>query len=196
MMFERWRHYARGWLLHFFGRENEAFEAYSKAFHLDPMDVRPAQSLAAIAASRQQFDIAEKWFEVVLALCPDDGASWFNLGFVREQAGKPTMAIIAFTEATRLVPHQDRAWYGMGLAHAQLGQHSAAAAALDQAARLQPMNDSAWYQLGMAWHHAGRPAEVTRIVMHLVDFEPNRARKLATDTGRVDLLERLPQRPF
>ncbi len=196
MNFEHWRHYARAWLLHFFGREDRAFTAYSTAFCLDPQDVQSARHLAAIAANRQQFDVAEHWFEVALALTPDDSANWFNLGFVRERAGKPVQAIAAFIEATRLVPHQDRAWYGMGLAHARLGQHAEAAVALEKAVELQPMNGEGFYQLGMAYHHANRPGEVARIVRHLVGFEPRRAEKLVCDTERVDLMQLIPELSF
>jgi tetratricopeptide (TPR) repeat protein len=196
MNFEHWRHYARGWLLHFLGREDMAFAAWSEAFRLDPGDVQAARHLAAIAASRQQFDVAEKWFEATLALTPEDGANWFNLGFVRERTGNPTGAVAAFSEATRLVPRQDRAWFGLGLAQARLGRHGEAAAALEKAVALQPLNGEGFYQLGMAYHHARLPREVTRVVKHLVDFEPRRARLLAHDTGRADLMELIPELPF
>jgi tetratricopeptide (TPR) repeat protein len=117
MNYEHWRHYARGWLFHFFGREDAAFEAYLTAFRNNPQDVQSARHLAAIAAKRKNWEVAIKWFEAALALTPDDGANWFNLGYVCEHAGKPKEAIAAFTEAVRLVPAQDMAWYGMGLAH-------------------------------------------------------------------------------
>lgn len=188
--------YLRGWLLHFCGCEARAFAAFVAAFRGDPQDVGAARHLAAIAARRQQFDVAEKWFEAVLALKPDDGASWFNLGFVRERVGKPGAALAAFREATRCVPQQDRAWYGMGLAHAQLGQHGEAAAALERAATLQPLNGAAWYQWGMACHCAGRPDDVRRIVTRLLAFDPKRAAQLARDAGRADLLKLIPQLPF
>jgi tetratricopeptide (TPR) repeat protein len=196
MHFEHWRHYARGWLFHFFGREDTAFTAWNEAFRLDPMDVQAARHLAAIAARREQFDVAEKWFEAALALAPEDSANWFNLGFVRERAGDPTGAVAAFGEATRLAPRQDRAWFGLGLAHARLGRHGQAAAALEQAVALQPLNGEGFYHLGMAYHHAELPREVTRVVKRLVDFEPRRARMLARDTARADLMELIPELPF
>jgi len=40
MNYEHWRHYARGWLFHFFGREESAFAAFSTAFLLNPQDVQ------------------------------------------------------------------------------------------------------------------------------------------------------------
>lgn len=196
MNFAHWRHYARGWVYHFFGREETALAAYEAAFRINPQDVRSARHLAAIAANRLNFPVAEKWFEVALALAPGDGVSWFNLGFVRERAGKPKEAIAAFGEATRLVPTQDRAWYGKGLAHARLGQHDEAAKALEKATELQPMNGEGLYQLGMAYHHANRPGDVRRVVVQLLEFEPRWAMKLTQDTGRSDLVHLIPVLPF
>lgn len=196
MSYDHWRHYARGWLFHFFGREDSAFEAYSTAFRLNPQNVQSARHLAAIAAKRKNYEVAMKWFEAVLVLAPGDGATWFNLGYVCERADKPTAAIAAFGEAVRLVPAQDMAWFGMGLAHARLGRHDQAVAAFEKAVELQPMSGEGFYQLGMAYHHARRPDDVTKIVTRLVGFEPKRARKLVQDAGRTDLMKLIPELPF
>ena len=196
MNYQHWRHYARGWLWHFVGWEDRAYEAFSTAFRINPQDVQSARHLAAISTKRKNFGVAEAWFEAALELTPDDGVNWFNLGFVRERDGKPLQAITAFSEAVRLVPSQDRAWYGMGLAHARLGQHDRAVAALEKVVELQPMNGEGFYQLGMAYHYAKRPDDVARIVKRLVSFEPKRARKLVQDAGRTDLMKLIPELPF
>jgi tetratricopeptide (TPR) repeat protein len=111
MNYDHWRHYARGWLFHFFGREDTAFEAYLTAFRINPQDVQSARHLAAIAAKRKNWEVAIKWFEAALALTPEDGANWYNLGYVCEHAGKPREAIAAFTEAVRLTS-RSRTWPG------------------------------------------------------------------------------------
>ena len=196
MKYPQWWHYARGCLLHFFGFSPRAFAAFGTAYLINPQDARAARQMAGIAAEKQDFASAEKWFETTLALAPDDGVSWFNLGYVRENTGKPHAAIAAFSEAVRLVPTQDRAWYGMGLAHARLGRHSEAAAALEKAVTLQPMNGEGWYQLGMAYHYANRPEQVSHVMQRLLEFEPMRAKKLAGDSGRTDLMALMPPLPF
>jgi len=61
---------------------------------------------------------------------------------------------------------------------------------------LQPMSGEGFYQLGMAYHHANRPDDVTKILKRLVAFEPKRARKLAQDTQRADLMKFIPELPF
>lgn len=196
MNYEYWRHYARGWLLHFFGNAEAAYKAYVLAYAADPKDVASARALAAIAADKKKWDVAESWFEKVLALQPEDSDTWFNLGFVREHAGKTTAALEAFTASVRLKPAQDRAWYGKGLAHARLGQHEMAVDAFAEAAKLQPMNGEAYYQWGMALHHANRPDEVATVVRKLVGFEPKRAKKLVQDAERADLMHLIPELPF
>ncbi len=196
MNYDHWRHYARGWVFHFFGKSASACAAFTEAFRIDPADVQSARHLASIAVEAQRWEVAESWLERVLELVPEDADTWFNLGFVREHAGQAVTAVAAFAEAVRLKPFQDRAWYGMGLAHARLGQHAAAARSFQEAVRLQPLNGEAYYQLGMALHHAYRPDEVKAVVTKLVSFEPKRARQLVQDAGRSDLIQLIPDLPF
>ncbi len=196
MNFDHWRHYVRGWLLHFFGREDAAGRAFTKALAFDPGDVKVARHLAGIAAARTEWAVAAGWYRHVLEWVPEEAETWFNLGFVCERGGQPEAALTAFATATRLQPALDRAWFGMGLAHAVQAQHATAAEAFEQAVSLQPLNGEAYYQLGMAYQHAGQPDAVRRIVMRLADFEPQRARRLAQDAGREDLVGLLPETPF
>lgn len=196
MNFEHWRHYSRGWVFHFIGKTDLAYEAYAVAFRLDPQDVQSARHLAAIAAQRHEYPRAQQWFLEVLRIAPDDADSHYNLGFVREQMKSSRQAIESFKEAVRLKPLLDRAWYGMGLAHAVLGEHTAAAAAFREAARLQPMNGHAWYQLGMAYHHNGEAEKVEQVINKLLEFDPKITRQLINDSGRKDLVHLLPEMPW
>jgi tetratricopeptide (TPR) repeat protein len=196
MDFDHWRTYARAWLLHFFGREEAAFHEYAAAYRLRPNDVQAARHLAAIAAKQKRYEVAEQWFLEALRLDVGDAATYFNLGFIREEMGKPAEAVGAFAEAVRLKPNLDRAWYGMGLAHARLGQHADAATAFGKAAELQPLNGEAFYHLGMARHHANDPDGVKATVEQLVGFDPKRARKLVHDADRADLRHLIPELPY
>lgn len=196
MNFDRWRHYARAWLFHFFGRDERAFQEYEAAFRFDPGNVQAARHMAFIAARKKHFDVAERWFIEAVRLAPEDADTQFNLGYVLEQMGKPRDALVAFGAATRLKPTLDRAWYGLGLAHAALGEHALAVAPLDEAVRLQPMNAIAWIHLGMACHLAGEAGRVKQIVERLVDFDPKAARQLVRESGREDLAKLIPELPF
>ncbi|NJD25128.1 MAG: tetratricopeptide repeat protein [Betaproteobacteria bacterium] len=186
MNYGQWRHSARAWLFHFFGKEDLAYDEYVVAFRHAP-SAPAARSIAFIAATRENFAEAVSWFEKAVALEPQDNDTWFNLGFVRDRAGQREAAITAFDEAIRLNPAHDRAWYGLGLAHAHLGQHAEAAAAFEKAAKLQPMNGDAWYHVGMAQHLANNPDRVTRVIEHLRSFDPKRSNRLIRETERSDL---------
>ena len=196
MNYEHWRHYARAWLLHFFGQEEKAFDEFAAAYRLQPADVQAARHLAFIAARKKQYDVADKWFIEVLRLAPEDASAHFNHGFVLEQAGRSREAIAAFAEAGRLLPSVDRAWYGKGMAHARLGEHAEAALAFAQCTELQPMNGEGFYQWGMACYHANQPDQVKVIIERLVSFDPKRAQKLVKDTQRTDLKHLIPEMPF
>jgi tetratricopeptide (TPR) repeat protein len=196
MNFEHARHYARGWLCHFFNKDHAAYEAFATAFREQPDDIESARHLASIAVKQQKLDIAEHWLTIVTRLADMDSAAWFNLGYVQEQNRKSNEAVASFLRSVELNPNQDRAWYGMGLAHARLGAHQAAADALTEAVRLQPMNGEAFYQLGMAWHHSNQPDQVTAVLTRLVGFDPKRAKQLAHDCERADLMKLIPELPF
>jgi Flp pilus assembly protein TadD len=196
MNFEQWRHSARAWLFHFFGKEDLAYDEYVVAFRHAP-SAPAARSLGFIAATRERFPEAISWFEKAVALEPEDNDTWFNLGFVRDRAGQRQEAMTAFDEAIRLNPGHDRAWYGLGLARAHLGQHAEAAVAFEQAAKLQPMNGEAWYHLGMAQHLANNPDRVRKVIEHLRSFDPKRSNRLIRETERGDLAHLLQEElPF
>lgn len=196
MEFEHWRHYARGWLLHFFGQEEKAFDEYAAAYRAKPDDIQAARHLAFIAARKHRYDVADKWFIETLRLAPEDADTHFNHGFVLEQAGRSREAVAAFAEAVRLKPSLDRGWYGMGLAHARLGEHAEAATAFAKSVELQPMSGEGYYQWGMACYHANQPDQVKAIVERLVRFDPKRAQKLVKDAQRPDLMHLIPEMPF
>jgi len=193
MDFDYTRYYMRGWLMNFFGRNQLAAEAFEHAFKANPKSAQAARHLAAIAAQKKDMARSEKWFEAVVQIEPGDGDSWFNLGFVRDAAGKKHEAIAAFTQSVTILPNLDRAWYGLGLACAATGNHTEAVRALKEAVRLQPMNGISYYQLGMAYYHMHDPENVEKIATKLVKFDPKHAERLMHDAERADLLHLLPE---
>ena len=184
---DHWRHYLRGLVLEFFGRNPQAIAAYREAMRAKPDFIRPVNSIAYLLASQERFAEAEPYFQAVLRADPGNAVAHFNLGFSFDKRGQLEKAIHEFREATRLNPKIDRAWYGLGLALAHLGQHGEAAVALEQAATLQPMNHHAWYQFGMALHATGNRDRFDQVVMHLLRFDPKATRRLIQDSGRSDL---------
>lgn len=186
MKFDPWRHYLRGLLFEMFKKPERAIEAYRLALKHDPAFAQAANCMGYLHAARNAYDEAEDYFLLGLRLKPNADV-YFNLGFIRDKAGRKEKAVEAFREAVRLKPTLDRAWYGMGLALGALGQHQEAAKALEEAGRLQPMNGHAWYALGMAYHHAHQPEKVKEVALHMVRFDPAMTRQLIKEAERGDL---------
>ncbi len=186
MNFEQWRHYLRGLAFEAFKKPGRAIEEYRLALKYNPEFVQAALCLGYLHASRHEYGEAEANFLLGLRLKPNADV-YFNLGFIRDKAGRKEQAVEAFREAVRLKPALDRAWYGMGLALGALGRHQEAAQALEEAGRLQPMNGHAWYALGMAYHHDRQPEKVKEVALHMVRFDPAMTRQLIKEAERADL---------
>ena len=195
MNFDHFRYTVRAVLFEWLRQPEKALEAYVESFRADPRDIRAARSIAWIHAQQQRWTEAADWFDKALALEPEHADTWFNLGYAREQCGNRQGGQEAFGRAVELNPKHDRAWYGLGMIHAHLGEHAAAAEALEKSAHLQPMNGTAWYGLGMARHHNHEPDKVEAVVRHLVEYEPQTARRLIRDAERADLAELVAHLP-
>ncbi|QEL65397.1 hypothetical protein OTERR_19210 [Oryzomicrobium terrae] len=192
---EYWRHYARGWLCHFFGRDERAAAAYREADAFRPGDPACPRLLGYLAARREDWGEAVAWFACAVERAPDHAESWFNLGFGKDKEGDDEDAIAAFRRALALKPGMDRAWYGLGLLLARQGKPDEAIAALQEATRLQPMNGVAWYQLGRACHQAGEDARVAEIIERLARFDPQHTAALVRESGRTDLAHLVVELP-
>jgi tetratricopeptide (TPR) repeat protein len=191
MNFDRVRHGLRGALFHGLRKPAQAIAAYRESHRADPTHVGTLRMLGWLEAQQSHWTEAEMWLARVVALAPDDAAAWFNLGYVRDQAGRDAPAVDALARATELDPNNDRAWYGLGMLHARHGRHREAAAALTEAAQRQPMNGLAWYALGMAWQHCNEPERVADAIEHTLKHDPQTAKRLVHDTGRSDYAARL-----
>jgi len=195
MNYDHFRYNLRALLFEWLRRPEQARAAYVECYRADPRDLRAARSIAWIDAQQQRWQSAAEWFEKAVAAEPDHADTWFNLGYVREQAGDVDGALAAFARVTELNPKHDRAWFGMGMIHAHKGDHTAAAEALRPAAKLQPMNGNAWYALGMAHYHCNDPDGVREAIEHCATHDPKTAKRLIRDAQRPDmahLVEHLP----
>lgn len=193
MNFEHWRYTLRGMAMEWLRRPQDAIVAYRNALKANPADIAALRSIAWLQGQLQQWDAAVAAWQQVATQLPEHADSHFNLGFALEQRGDLEGALNAFRRATEINPRHDRSWYGQGLIHTRRGDPVAAAAALEHAATLQPMNGPAWLALGMAYHHAHRPDEVKRIIIHCIQHDPPTARRLIRDAQRADLLNLLPR---
>ncbi|KAF0103281.1 MAG: tetratricopeptide repeat protein [bacterium] len=195
MNFDHFRYTLRAIVFDWLRMPDKSAEAYVESFRANPRDVRAARSIAWIHARKKRWAAAADWFDKALALEPEHADTWYNLGYAREQLGNPEGGLVALRRAVELNPKHDLAWYGIGMMHAHQGDHAAAAEALEQAATLQPMNGVAWYALGMARYHNNQPDKVEAVIRHLVDYEPQTAKRLIHDAQRSDLQDLVAHLP-
>lgn len=166
-----------------FGRRVQARALFEQMLQQFPGDAYALASKAHLQAQGGEGAAAIATMERLLALRHDNGAHWFNFGFLLEEAGDYVRAESAFRRATELSPQLDRAWYGLGLVLIRMQRFDEAVAALKRNTQLQPMSPYGWYQLARVHVDRHEPEEARRIIRHLQRFEPKVAAQLERETG-------------
>jgi tetratricopeptide (TPR) repeat protein len=166
-----------------FGRAEAALALYETMLAEFPGDGYALASKAHLQIQLRRRAAALDTMEQLLKAAPDQGAHWFNYGFMLEEAGDYPGAETAFRRATELSPKLDRAWYGLGLVLIRLQRFDEAVVALKKNTQLQPMSPYGWYQLARVHVDRHEPDEALRIIRHLKRFEPKVAAQLERETG-------------
>ena len=187
---------SKGWaiLLLIAGRHQRAHEAFSKMLDRLPADAYALRSRAHVAAQLGRRAEAIADLERLLGIdriaverqalrTRSEAADWFNLGFLRDEAGDCTGAEAAFRCALGIDPKLDRAWYGLGLVLIRMHRLDEAVTALKRNTELQPMSPYGWYQLARVQMDRRQPEEARRIIRHLKGFEPKVAAQLEREVG-------------
>lgn len=165
------------------GRNDAALAVFNAMVARWPLDPYPLASRAHLLTQKQQIGPALLDSERLVILRPEHAPTWFNHGFMLEEAGRLGDALQAFSKATVLDENLDRAWYGQGLVLIRLKRYEEAVAALKRNTELQPMSPYAWYQLARVHVDRHEPAEAVKIIKHLKGFEPKVAAQLERETG-------------
>ncbi|UCE31755.1 MAG: pilus assembly protein PilF [Burkholderiales bacterium] len=165
------------------GRWQAVVAHLERALRWLPGDPRVAARLALALAHCGERDAAIGWLERTVALAPVDAASWFNLGYLRQQAADEARALQCFDRALALEETLDRAHYGKALSLIRLGRHEQAIAPLLRNTELQPLSPYGWYQLAHVYARLGRRDALAATARRLAAFEPAVARRLARETG-------------
>jgi tetratricopeptide (TPR) repeat protein len=185
-MIERYRYAGlRMWarLLLRLERYETALAVFNEMAIMKPQDDYPLASKAYLFTMTQRPQEAMRLLEQLTGSHPKEGAHWFNLGFLQEEAALYEQAHASFQRATVLSPEIDRAWYGLGLVLIRLNRLDEAIAALKQNTKLQPMSPYGWYQLARVHMDRQEPDEARKIIRHLKGFEPKVAAQLERETG-------------
>ena len=147
----------------------------------------PEQLLARAAALREAGRVAEAIdvYERLLALSPELAESWYNLGWLRRQAGRHESALEAYAEALRHgvsgpeEVHLNRA----AIFADRFGRSDEARAELEAALALNPLYVPALLNLGNLNEDRGRRAEARDAYERALAVEPGNRLALARLAG-------------
>ncbi len=166
-----------------FGRQQAALAVFNGMNACWPDDAYVLASRAHLLMETGHKAAALDDSRRLVALRAEHGGTWFNHGYMLEDAGCFEEAEAAFRRATELSPELDRAWYGLGLVLIRLQRYEEAVKALKKNTELQPMSPYGWYQLARVHVDRHQPEEAVKIIRHLKGFEPKVAAQLERETG-------------
>jgi Flp pilus assembly protein TadD len=144
-------------------------------------DPQKIEELRAHYATAQSFESANDWaaaereWQVVIKLVPQDAHAWVNLGVALNRQNKPDEAIDAWTQAATLDPKLAGAHFNLGLAGVRRNEFAAAIGPLKLALALEPENSGARRALALALIGLERFPEASREVAQLLARAPRDA---------------------
>ncbi|NJC04240.1 tetratricopeptide (TPR) repeat protein [Sphingomonas kaistensis] len=115
-----------------------AIGAYGRSLSGYPEDSAAHWNSAALMVANGDFEQARLSLEAYVALEPDRGNGWLELGMVDLWVRKPQDAIVNLTRAVERLPGEARPLAGRGLAFLMAGDRERAAADIGAARKLDP----------------------------------------------------------
>jgi tetratricopeptide (TPR) repeat protein len=138
---------------------SRAVQEYHRALDRDAALAR-AHYFAGLAQLRWNHpNEAQKEFDAVLSLAPDDADAKVGLGYVYVQQGKPADASEVFRSVIATHPDNGNAHYQLGKLLLDGGKVKEAVVQLEAAARELPQTDYVHYQLQAAYRKESRAAD-------------------------------------
>ena len=108
-------------------------ESYTRAWDLSQCQCARAQrSLGRRAFHLGELPQAAKHFELAVAVCAYDEASWFTLGVVHMRLERWSDSAMAFTRVVQQNPEHGEAWGNLGSVHSRAGNFGAAFSAFQE----------------------------------------------------------------
>lgn len=128
------------------------------------------EACSAIGSGR--LDDAERALTSVLAMAPDHGETWRQLGVVSQMQGEPKRAVEYLREALAREPDSAMAHTNLGTALYECGQTDAALASLQRACELAPQVAASWYNLGKALKLELRVEDANQVLQLALRIDP------------------------
>ncbi|WP_051445037.1 SPOR domain-containing protein [Desulfocurvus vexinensis] len=149
------QHYARGQAHLAQGRQELAFEQFSRAAKLDPALAPAREARGHILLDKGLLDEALAEFQHVIAALPDYAPAHEAAGMVYFRAGLHAEAREHLTRAVALDPTRVRALVHLGALHNARGDHAEAVKAFEAALRAAPHDGTVHNNLGLTHSLAG-----------------------------------------
>jgi len=148
-------HFEHGSLLRALHRDEEALAAFSRCLESQVYRGRARQQL--LNCLRDLIELKEtigEYYEAViyyrryLAVEPENGRYWINLGVCLVAQGAMAAALEAFDRGLRVEPRNCVGWFNKGLALVELDRCAEAIEAFDRVLGLEPTFRDAWFHKG------------------------------------------------
>ncbi len=147
---------------------------------------------------------AEKTFQHLTQLIPQEGFIWIHLGLAQIRRSDPAAAAIAqeritrvnvelFQKAVQLSPQDPLAHFFLGRAALWAQQPNEAVTALQKATTLDPAPSIAWYFLGEAYRLQNKPTEAIAAYQEALQRTPQRSEALYGLSMALASLHQLPE---
>lgn len=140
-----------------------------------PAEVRATAMEARDAFAKGDFREAEKLFEKVLAVAPENLWALSNLGVARYRNGKLKLAEEALRKATAVAPEDSFSARTLGIVLYQVGRFDDAIDSLTKALATNPKDAIAHNYLGIAASQKGWPEAALKEMETAVALDPNYA---------------------
>jgi len=114
-----------------------------KALELDELNTTAHLTLGRVFLQRGQFEFAQKHFQVVTMLEPQNAEGWHELGRAYSEGFKPQTAVAPLRQALKLAPREVRYWMQLGTAYERQSLLDEADAQFRKALALRPDDPAA-----------------------------------------------------
>lgn len=151
-------------------------------------DARAARSLGRRHQTKREWGDAAVWYQRALAR-EDSAGAWFNLGFVRMQAGDAAddaekkvqlaAACAAFARCAAIEGDCADAWANLAACKLRLGLSAHAKHALDRAVRARPDDWRLWENAARCGLALGDVAHAVHALGRSLDLAPSSGRRVA-----------------
>ena len=120
-----------------------AEKALNKALEVDPGCADAANQLGLLAASNENYDTAQKWFQRAITSQREHAGAINNLGVLYAKIGQTNNAIAAFRYGIETIPDDETLYLNLGRVYVTIGERERAREVLGRLLERKPGNSVA-----------------------------------------------------